>query len=249
MRKQLLLVLLALMPFLASAEIIEIDGLRYNIISKVKAAEVYRSSGTSYSGDIIIPSTVTYEGVDYKVSSIGNSAFNGCTGLTSITIPNGVTFIGNSAFNGCTSLTSITIPNGVTSICEGAFQNCTNLVSITIPNSLTAIKRKVFQGCTSLVSVTISNGVMNIRASAFEGCTSLTSITIPESVTQIGEFAFCECTSLTYVECKSITPPKADNDLFSDDTYKDAVLYVPLGTSLTYKSAPYWGNFGHIVGK
>ena len=136
-----------------------------------------------------------------------------------------------------------------TTLQNSAFQNCTNLVSITIPNSVTAIKRKVFQGCTSLVSVTISNGVMNIRASAFEGCTSLTSITIPESVTQIGEFAFLDCTSLTFVECKSITPPKAEEVLFSDITYKDAVLYVPLGSGLTYKSAPYWGNFDHIVGK
>ena len=170
MRKQLLLVLLALMPFLASAEIIEIDGLRYNIISKVKAAEVYRSSGTSYSGDIIIPSTVTYEGVDYKVSSIGNSAFNGCTGLTSITIPNGVTFIGNSAFNGCTSLTSITIPNGVTSICEGAFQNCTSLTTVSIPNSIITIGQNAFSGCSSLTSITIPNNVTNIGVAAFSGC-------------------------------------------------------------------------------
>ena len=170
MKKQLLLVLLAILPMMVNAEIIEIDGLRYNIISKVKAAEVYLSSGTSYSGDIIIPSTVTYEGVEYKVSSIGNSAFNGCTGLTSITIPNSVTFIGNSAFNGCTGLTSITIPNSVTSIGNSAFSSCTGLTSISIPNSVTSIGNSAFSGCTGLTSITIPNSVKNIGVAAFSGC-------------------------------------------------------------------------------
>ena len=124
MRKQLLLVLLALMPMIVSAEEVEIDGLWYNLIPKGQVAEVFRSLGTSYSGDIIIPETVTYEDVEYNVSSIAEKAFYSCSELTSINIPNSVNSIGDYAFSSCTNLTSITIPNSVTTIKSGSFQGC-----------------------------------------------------------------------------------------------------------------------------
>ena len=134
------------------------------------------------------------------VTSIGESAFDGCINLTSITIPNSVTSIGGDAFEGCTSLTSITIPNGVTKICASAFSGCTSLTSITIPNSVTEIGSWAFYGCTSLTSITIPDGVTSIGYRAFSGCTSLTSITIPNSVTSIGNWAFESCTSLTTID-------------------------------------------------
>ena len=133
------------------------------------------------------------------VTSIGESAFKGCTGLTSITIPDSVTDIGYRAFYNCTGLTSITIPNSVTSIGESAFEGCTGLTSITIPKSVTSIGSSTFYGCTGLTSVTILEGVTSIGSSAFEGCTGLTSITIPEGITSIGSNAFYGCTSLTSV--------------------------------------------------
>ena len=166
-----------------------------------------------------------------SVTSIGSSAFSGCSGLTSITIPNSVTSIGNSTFEGCSSLTSVTIPNSVTSIGDDTFCNCSSLDTITINsneacralwkdygyidtttkpriliigNSVTSIGNGAFDGCSSLTSITIPNSVTEIGWSAFRGCSSLTSITIPNSVTYIGGCAFALCTSLT-----SITIPNS----------------------------------------
>jgi hypothetical protein len=129
---------------------------------------------------------------DNSVTSIGNYAFNGCTGLTSVTIPNSVTSIGNYAFNGCTGLTSVTIPNSVTSIGNNALNGCSSLTSITIPNSVTSISNYAFQNCTSLTSFTfaLTSSVTSIGQYAFRGCSNLTSITIPSSLTSIGNYAF-----------------------------------------------------------
>jgi len=136
-------------------------------------------------------------------TSIGNSAFSGCTGLTSITIPSSVTSIGGYAFDGCTGLTSITIPSSVTSIGVSAFDGCTGLTSITIPDSVTSIGIGAFDGCTGLTSITIPSSVTSIGNTAFSGCTGLTSITIPSSVTSIENMAFYECTGLTSITIPS----------------------------------------------
>ena len=140
----------------------------------------------------------------YRVASIGNDAFFGCSSLVSVVIPNGVTTIGGYAFNDCTGLTSVVIPNSVTSIGDYAFDYCSGLTSITIPNSVTSIGSCMFRNCTGLTSITIPNSVTSIGYCAFQSCTRLTSITIPNSVTSIGSFAFTDCTGLT-----SITIPNS----------------------------------------
>ncbi len=134
-----------------------------------------------------------------SVTSIGSSAFCGCTGLTSIEIPDSVTSIGNSAFSYCTGLKSIEIPISVTSIGSSAFSGCTGLTSIEIPDSVTSIGNYAFRNCTGLKTVTIGNSVTSIGSSAFESCTGLTSIEIPDSVTSIGSSAFYSCTGLNTV--------------------------------------------------
>ena len=111
--------------------------------------------------------------------SIGSNAFNGCTGLTSITIPDGVTGIGNWAFSDCSSLTVITLPESLTSIGSSAFNGCTGLTSITIPDSVTSIDSYAFEDCRALTSITIPDSVTIIGEAALEGCTSIKSITIP----------------------------------------------------------------------
>ena len=131
------------------------------------------------------------------VTSIGYRAFKGCSGLTSLTIPSGVTSIGGSAFSGCSGLTSMTIPSGVTEIGESAFSGCSGLTSLTIPSSVTSIGNYAFADCSGLTSLTIPSGVTSIGEGAFYGCIRLTSLTIPSGVTSIGYSAFSGCSGLT----------------------------------------------------
>ena len=198
MKKSFIFFLFAFVPVLLWADPVEIDGIFYNLIEKGKIAEVTKNPN-KYTGSVEIPELVSYEGTDYSVTSIGESAFSNCTGLTSITIPGSVTSIGESAFSNCTGLTSITIPGSVTSIGESAFNSCTGLTSITIPNSVTSIYKFTFYGCSGLTSITIPNSVTSIGANTFSRCTGLTSITIPNSVTGIGDNAFQDCTGLTSI--------------------------------------------------
>ncbi len=143
-----------------------------------------------FRGDYIIPNSVT---------SIGDSAFWGCSGLTSVTIPNSVTSIGEWAFSGCCGLTFVTIPNRITRIERGVFKDCAGLTTLDIPNSVTSIGFSAFLNCTSLISIEIPNSVTHIGKFSFAGCSSLTSVTIPDSVTYIGDGAFEGCSSLTSV--------------------------------------------------
>ena len=163
----------------------------------------YKGAG----GNVKIPSTIG--GV--AVTSIGKNAFNKCSSLVSVTIPEGVTSIGESAFDSCASLVSVTIPEGVTSIGDDAFLDCSNLTSVTIPESVTSIGDFAFAYCSNLASVTIPEGVTSIGGYAFYVCKNLASVTIPESVTSIGTSAFVSCSKLT-----SITAPCTLENSMSD---------------------------------
>ena len=178
--KHLFTTLLLLCTTVASAHDFEVDGIYYNITDATnKTIEVsYRgfysySYDNEYTGSVVIPESVTYNGTTYSVTSIGNSAFYGCTGLTSVEIGNGVTSIGNYAFNCCYGLTSIEIPNSVTSIGNYAFNGCIGLTSVEIGNGVTSIGEDAFYNCSGLTSITIGNGVTSIGSSAFYGCTGL----------------------------------------------------------------------------
>ena len=162
----------------------------------------------SASGAITIPSEIDGK----SVTSIGAGAFYGCTGLTSITIPDSVTSIGDGTFEDCTGLTSITIPNSVESIGSDAFAGCSSLTSINVArgnnyysgnNGVLFNKKKTelirYPEGKSQTSYTIPNSVTSIGDWAFRGCTGLTSITIPDSVTSIGDRAFAGCTGLTSI--------------------------------------------------
>ena len=183
----------------------KVDGIYYDLNNEDKTASVtymglYSSNNKdAYVGNIIIPESTTYNGTTYSVTSIGKYAFQNCSGLTSVTIPNSVTSIGEYAFCNCSGLTSVTIPNSVTSIGYNAFADCSGLTSVTIPNSVTSIGSSAFSSCSKLTSVTIPNSVTSIGRFTFERCSGLTSVTIPNSVTSIGEFAFSHCSGLTSV--------------------------------------------------
>lgn len=222
MKKQLLLLVMFLLPMVASAYDLSVknaDGITiyYNYINNGTELEVTRHDSESelkYKGIVVIPNEVTYMNRNRKVTSIGNHAFSDCYSLTSVTIPNSVTSIGNYAFSGCGSLTSITIPNSVTSIGDCAFGACRGLTSVIIPNSVTSIGWGTFGNCPNLTSVTIPNSVTSIENAMFSECSSLTSIIIPNSVTSIGSTAFLECSALT-----SITIPNSVTSIGSGAFY------------------------------
>jgi len=207
MKKQLLLFAMMLLPLVASANPVEIDGIYYNLVTKIQEAEV-TSNPNKYTGSVVIPEKVTFENVEYSVTRIGNDAFSFCSFLTSVTIPNSVTSIGNYAFYGCSGLTSVTIPNSVTSIGSYAFLDCSGLKKVIVKdiaawcgikfisnasNPLTYAKHLYSNEDTEITNLIIPNSVTSIGSSAFSGCSGLTSVTIPNSVTSIGSSAFYNC--------------------------------------------------------
>ena len=135
--------------------------------------------------------------VKYGITSIGESTFLGCRGMTELTLPNSVTSIGDFAFEGCSGLTELTLPNSVRSIGNCAFSLCRGLTELTLPNSVTSIGDCAFYGCSGLTELTLPNGVMSIGGNAFEGCSGLTELTLPNGVTSIGDGAFSGCRGLT----------------------------------------------------
>lgn len=197
MKKILPLTLLSLIMSLeVCAFDAEIDGIFYDFYGE-EAKVTYQTQIddfpyfiSNYSGAVVIPEYVTYKDMTYKVTSIGEFAFNGCSAITSITIPESVTSIGEEAFYHCSGLTSVTIPESITKIGYNAFCYCNSLTAITIPGSMSSINDNAFCDCSGLTTVTISEGVTRIGNYVFAGCSSLTDIFIPESVTSIGEQAF-----------------------------------------------------------
>lgn len=209
-----------MMPLVASADGVEIDGIYYNLIGKSKVAEV-TSNPNKYSGVVDIPSFVSYGGVKYDVASIGEEAFKSCWYLTSVTIPSSVTSIGKYAFRYCSGLTSVTIPGSLASISYGMFIDCSSLATVTIPygvksigthaftrtaltsidipGSVTLIDDYAFCQCKELASVSIPGSVKSIGSNAFLTCTALTSVVIPNGVTSIGYETFEGCSSLSSV--------------------------------------------------
>ena len=187
--------------------------LTYTITNKEKKqVELSGYEGDKPAGVLNIPATVTINGIEYSVTSIGEKAFVNCDNLQSVTIPNSVTSIDFSAFMWCGNLQSVTIPNSVTSIGDCAFAACNSLQSITIPNKVTSIGNHAFENCTNLQSITIPNKVTSIGAYAFSWCENLQSVTIPNSVTSIGNYAFEFCYSLQYVNING--NPKIGTDAF-----------------------------------
>ena len=234
-------------------QITDFNNLYVSIVAPWNSSGMWPEGTVKPANMLVIPETVSYYGMDFTVTSIGdhafytcdeltillqvpntvtsieNYAFYGCSSLRVANFPNTINSIGDFAFNGCSSLTSIEIPNSVTSIGQYAFQGCTHLTSVEIPNSVTFIGQHAFRGCIRLTSVEIGNSVTSIGVSAFQGCTSLTSVEIGDSVTSIGNYAFQGCTGLTSVEIpNSVT--SIELYAFQDCT---SLTSVEIGNSVT----------------
>ena len=228
MKKLFVTLIAMLLPMLASAEAVEVDGIYYNLIEKGKVAEVTSvtvgpdfdpelDSYPSYSGDVIIPEQFVYAGTNYTVTSIGGHAFENCNSITSITIPNSIKSISEYAFYKCGKLSAVKV-HDLAAWCNIDFKgfaasplqyahrlyvNDEEIVDLVIPSKVTTINRDAFKGCTSITSVKIPNNVTNIGYESFYGCTSLTSATIGDNnnvaSTIIGFRAFSGCSGLESV--------------------------------------------------
>lgn len=175
--KQLFITVFALLSCLsANAQYyVETGGIHYELYPESHTASVISTNywnpiSSEYSGDIVIPKAITYNGEGFRVTQIAGNAFSGCQNLTSIAISDNITTIGRYAFKGCTGLTELTIPNSVTTINIYAFSGCTGLANVTIGTGVKQIGSYVFQGCTGLTSVTIPDGVTTIDSYAFSNC-------------------------------------------------------------------------------
>ncbi len=176
------------------------EGVVYKYDVDTGEAFVLGFNEPTLKGDTKILDSFYTEGMTFRVTSIGEKAFNNCTKLTSVTIPGSIGTIGKSAFEGCENMTSVEISDGVAAIEENAFYGCKELTSVTIPGSVGTIGKSAFEGCEKMESVEISDGVAAIEEKAFYGCKELTSITIPGSVGTIGKSAFEGCEKMESVE-------------------------------------------------
>ena len=181
-----------------NAEIVS-NGIKYKLYPS-KTAEVLKND---YSGDIVIPATVTYNNITYKVTSLQNYCFEGCSSLTSINLPSSITSLGSYCFSGCSSLTSIELPSGITSFGRRCFFNCGNLKSVYLADGITSLGEECFEGCSGLTSINLPSSITSLGDYCFSGCSSLTSIELPSNITSLGASCFRYCESLTSINLPS----------------------------------------------
>lgn len=203
-----------------------IDGMNYVLSTdgEVRTATLV-AGDKKYAGHVAIPSIVTYAGIQYKVTAVDNEAFNGCTGLQSITFGDNVTSIGDRAFSDCTQLTEVVLPQGLTSIGDFAFCFCSGLKTIDIPNSVTNLGVSCFSLCITATSLKIGSGVSTIPLNAFESCYVLTSVVIPKNVNLINNYAFLDCRKLTSVTILSDAISIKGADVFRDCSVLDSLVF------------------------
>ena len=209
------------------------DFTAYNlqyVITSSTTAKVVGHVLASPSGSYEIYGTVTNEGTTYRVTEIGEGAFENCDKITRITINENVVTIGENAFSGCSGMTRVTIPNTVTTIGGQAFGNCTSLTEVVIPNSVTYVGGLAFAYCSALTSVDLG-----------ENCRFKTSSSWSLNI-------FKGCTSLTDITCRSIDAWEFHEPMFDESTYTTATLHVPSSALNAYQNTNYWNKFTHVEG-
>ena len=201
----------------------EVDEIRYELNEDGITVSVISKYFKKYEGEVVIPSSVEYNGNEYSVNAIGWNAFSGCSNLMNVIIPDSVTVICGGAFDGThfynnlpdglvyfgkilykykgkmPNGTKVSIKEGIVCVSANAFSGCSGLTSVVIPGSVTVIGRWAFSGCSGLTSVVIPNSVTKIGKYAFDGCSGLTSVVIPDSVAEIVDETFKNCSGLASV--------------------------------------------------
>ena len=195
--------------------------------------------------------SLTFTAIPNSVATVGYSAFKNCYGLASVDIGNSVKTLEYGAFLDCSALTDVSIPNSVTSIGDVAFAGCSKLTSLTIPSSVTTIGTNVFGSCHALTSLNIG---MSQIPPKFGDCRALKTVTFGESVETIDAGAFINA-PLESIYCQSHNPPALVTgkdkygrvqEPFNEDTYLEAMLYVPSGRGFKYVAAEGWRKFRNV---
>ena len=181
------------------------------------------------------------------ITEIGPYAFGNCSGLTSLTLPDGITSIGIYAFYGCSGLTSLNLPDGITEIGPHAFAGCNGLTSLTLPAGITEIGYRAFDGCSGLTSLNLPASITEIGYGAFEGFSGLTSLTLPAGITSIGSYVFEGCSGLTFIYVYAEKVPEINSYSFKGFDAKKCTLYVPKGTRDDYRLSGFGDYFENIV--
>ena len=262
MKKVLILSLLSL-ALSGWAYDFKVNGIYYNYNASNQTAIVtYDGAGSNgdnsdpnrYTGKVVIPSTVTYNGRTLTVASLSRDAFYNCKQLTEVVMPNTIQEIGNDCFYDCTSLAKADLPESIETIREGAFSN-TIITSVILPEKLKYLAQQAFYNCNSLTTVTIKCTPNNTTYSGLKGifykCSNIKEIIIESNVDVIRSSSWWEFgDNVRTVICKNQTPPSfSGGTAFSNIVYLEAILYVPIGCKNKYSSANVWNNFFNIQEK
>ena len=278
-RLSLLAILVLFLFAPVSAQYFYHAGIVYKMTDE-NTAEVSYLDG-DFSGVVEIPGVINaiiepmysepYEAT-VTITGIGNYAFEYCSNITEVVLPNTISYISDAAFYHCNSLSKVNLPNSLTSISRNAF-SYTGLKAIEIPESVTELGWNVFYGCEQLTDVTLPNSITDLPGTfawctalehinipnsvtslydTFHGCTKLNNVVIPGSVTAIGQSTFYQCNTLNDITCLAIVPPTLSNSnsFYSElfDIYATAMLRVPESSIGAYKAAPVWKLFVNING-
>ncbi len=195
-----------------------IDGMYYKKLDGSSNVEVMAPSSSKYADNITIPEKISWQGLSYNVTAINASAFSGCTGLTSITIPAGVATIADNTFAGCTALTKAVL-------------------------SAETIGIGAFSGCAALSELSFSSNLTAIGTNAFNGCSALTTLTLPAKVATIGEGAFAGCSNIGEIWTMATEPPACGTDALKGIDRATTKLYVPVNGTAAYSAASPWNEF------
>lgn len=194
--RKLLSIFFICIAFFANAYDFIVDGLCYNIDSDNTSAYIVSSNEHSnLTGEVIIPDYVLYNGNTYKVSEISYNAFNGCTGITSLTIGRNISTIRDYAFNGCTGLYKV-IWNAENCYCRGPFNKLTNIEVFEFGENVEIIDEYLCEGLSNITEITIPSSVKRIGYAAFQMCSGITNLNLSEGLEEIGKYSFSSCSGI-----------------------------------------------------
>ena len=237
-----------------------IDYPEYWWNSKIKIKSVRLYSADNNLGDVEIPPTVWYTAnspyvndTEHFVSSVWDKAFKGRVGISSVSVPTGITYIGSECFMNCVDLESVIFNNALPFLPFSTFKGCSKLSKVRFQggksetsSGIFSIGGEAFEDCLNLRKFNVPHYCELIEQNAFNGCSNLQVIYLGDSVKLIRNNAFNGCNSLMKIVSSNKVPPQIEANTFMEDTYTSATLYVPIGSKDAYTSSPYWCRFFNI---